>query len=96
DRRYAALERLSDLLAAFSYHGVLARGFALVRDGDGRPVRSAAAVALGSRLDVEFSDGRLPVLATGGVTSGMQPQPIRRRSRKRTLASVDQGSLFDS
>jgi exodeoxyribonuclease VII large subunit len=94
DRRYASLERLSDLLAAFSYHGVLARGFALVRDEGGRPLRSASAVAMGSRIDIEFADGRLPALATGGVTSGFRPQPIARRKRRMTV-SADQGNLFD-
>ncbi|MBO0751770.1 MAG: exodeoxyribonuclease VII large subunit, partial [Bradyrhizobiaceae bacterium] len=33
DRRDARLERAAQLLTAFSYHGVLARGFALVRSG---------------------------------------------------------------
>jgi hypothetical protein len=44
DRRQARLERAGQLLAALSYHGVLARGFALVRAEDGRPLRAAAAV----------------------------------------------------
>src|SRR5271163_2476724 len=34
--RQARAERSAQLLAAFSYRGVLARGFALVRDADGR------------------------------------------------------------
>src|ERR1700722_6029509 len=64
DRQYARLERASQLLAALSYQGVLARGFALVRAGEsGQPVRSAAAVNAGMRLDIEFADGR------GGATS---------------------------
>ena len=47
------------LLTAFSYRGVLARGFALVRDGEGHPLRSAAAVGGRMRLEIEFSDGRV-------------------------------------
>ena len=42
DNRAARLDRASQLLAAFSYRGVLSRGFALVRDGAGRPLRTAA------------------------------------------------------
>ena len=48
DRRQARLERAGQLLAALSYHGVLARGFALVRAEDGRPLRAAAAVSPGT------------------------------------------------
>ena len=40
-----ALRSAGQLLTAFSYRGVLARGFALVRDGEGHPLRSAAAVS---------------------------------------------------
>ena len=38
ERRGAMLERSAQLLNALSYHGVLARGFALVRDPERRPV----------------------------------------------------------
>ncbi len=59
DLRAARLDRAGQLLAAFSYRGVLARGFALVRDAGGRPLRAAAAVSAGMRLDIEFSDGHV-------------------------------------
>ena len=39
DNRAARMERAGQLLAAFSYRGVLSRGFALVRDG--AAIRSA-------------------------------------------------------
>src|SRR5690242_8931918 len=54
DRRADRLDRAGQLLAALSYHGVLARGFALVRGAEGQPLRTAAAVASGMRLDIEF------------------------------------------
>ena len=47
DARWARCERDAQLLAAFSYRGVLARGFALVRDRTGRPLRAAASVSVG-------------------------------------------------
>ena len=59
NQRAARVERAERLLAAFSYRGVLARGFALVRDGEGHPLRSAAAVSARMRLEIEFSDGRV-------------------------------------
>ena len=70
-RRTDRLRSAGQLLAAFSYRGVLARGFALVRDGEGHPLRSAAAVAGHMKLDIEFSDGRVGAVADGEG----KPQP---------------------
>jgi exodeoxyribonuclease VII large subunit len=71
---------------------VLARGFALVRDGDGRPLRTAAAVGSGTRLDIEFSDGRI-----GATADGESSAPLPAKSKSRTRGgggSGGQGSLF--
>ncbi len=82
--RIARVGAAAGLLGALGYQGVLARGFALVRDAAGAPVRSVHAVAAGDRLAVEFADGTLPVPTEGGST------PKRRRSG----AGGGQGSLF--
>jgi exodeoxyribonuclease VII large subunit len=92
DRQYARLDRASQLLAALSYQGVLARGFALVRGAEsGEPLRSAAAVSAGTRLDIEFADGRVGA-TSDGATRLRPPEPPRPRRRR----SFDpgQGSLF--
>jgi exodeoxyribonuclease VII large subunit len=95
DRRFAQVERAGQLLAAFSYRGVLARGFALVRDGAGEPLRAAAAVSTGMRLEIEFSDGRVGAVAGDAqVTPQPQPVPILRRRRRRSDGGEGQGSLF--
>jgi exodeoxyribonuclease VII large subunit len=52
------------LLQAMSYKSVLARGYAVVRDADGRPIRSATTVKTNAALAIEFSDGE--VLARAG------------------------------
>jgi exodeoxyribonuclease VII large subunit len=94
ERRFAALDRADKLLAALSYQGVLARGFALVRDPAGPPIRSAAAISPGQALDIEFSDGRATALATAAHGVPVKPrQPIRPR-RSRTAGGEGQGSLF--
>src|SRR3954454_21940840 len=94
ERRFAALDRADKLLAAFSYQGVLARGFALVRDRKGSPLRSASAISPGQQLDIEFSDGRATALATEAHGVPVKPrQPIRPRSR-RYGSTEGQGSLF--
>jgi exodeoxyribonuclease VII large subunit len=95
DRCDAQLERVGQVLAALSYHGVLARGFALVRDAEGRPMHAAAGISPGLKLDIEFNDGRVPAIATGGpaskpVSSAAAVAPRRRRRN----SGEGQGSLF--
>jgi exodeoxyribonuclease VII large subunit len=92
ERRFAALERADKLLGALSYQGVLARGFALVRDGAGAPIRNAAAVSTGQALDIEFADGHVAATATQ-AQGGRLRQPVRPRAR-RTITDPGQGSLF--
>jgi exodeoxyribonuclease VII large subunit len=94
DRRFAQLESAGQLLAAFSYRGVLARGFALVRDGGGHPLRSTAAVATGMALDIEFSDGHVAAVA-GDARSITPAAPPFRRRRRRSGSDEGQGNLFD-
>jgi exodeoxyribonuclease VII large subunit len=93
DARWARCERDAQLLAAFSYRGVLARGFALVRDRAGRPLRKAAAVATGMPIDIEFADGRVGARAEF-VQASTTPraEPVRRRARRGS--DPGQGNLF--
>jgi exodeoxyribonuclease VII large subunit len=90
DRRTARLERAGQLLDALSYHGVLARGFALVRGDAGRPLRAAAAVSAGMRLDIEFADGRVGAVADGPRTLGGETA----KAKPRRGDSSGQGRLF--
>jgi exodeoxyribonuclease VII large subunit len=97
-RQAAALERDGQLLAALSHRGVLARGFALVRDPDGRPLRAAAAVSPGMPLDIEFSDGHVRARAEGAPKMGSGPGPAApdapAKPRSRRGGDGGQGSLF--
>jgi exodeoxyribonuclease VII large subunit len=95
DRRAAKLERAGQVLAALSYQGVLARGFALVRDPDSRPLRAAAAVSPGLRLDIEFTDGHVGAVAESRQTRPA-PAAMPRPRRRRGITSPDQGNLFGS
>ncbi|CAI8056415.1 Exodeoxyribonuclease 7 large subunit [Geodia barretti] len=63
--RAARIGTAARLLESYSYRGVLARGFAVVRDQRERPVTSAAAVKPGAGLSLEFHDGRAAARATG-------------------------------
>jgi exodeoxyribonuclease VII large subunit len=90
--RQARAERGAQLLAAFSYRGVLARGFALVRDSTGQPLRTAAAVTAGMALEIEFADGRVGAQANGGG-SAARPGGEAAKPRPRG-GGPSQGNLF--
>jgi len=92
--RAAKVERAERLLAAVSYRGVLARGFALVRSGDDKPLRSAAAVTAGQRLSIEFADGR--VRATADGTPATAPSPTAAAPKPPRRGGEGQGNLFGS
>ena len=73
--RQQALWRMVEQL---SPRRVLTRGYAIVRDGAGHPVMSAATARAAAGLEIEFADGRL---ALSGPGSGAAPPPAPRRSR---------------
>lgn len=94
------LERAWQLVESLGHRSVLARGYALVRDADGRPVRSAARVAPGAALEIELADGRIAAHADGeggDESRAMPPPPRPRRERPPAPAqgATRQGSLFD-
>jgi exodeoxyribonuclease VII large subunit len=93
------LDGCGKLLASLSYQGVLKRGYALVRDSEGRMLRSAAEVAPGQRLDIELGDGRVDAQALGisAPKSAETASHVRGSAppRKKTEArGGGQGSLF--
>ena len=82
------LDGCGKLLASLSYHGVLQRGYALVRDSEGRTLRSAAQVAAGQLLDIELADGHVDAQALSGGARRRPPSRSRTRAaappRKKT------------
>ena len=99
----ARVAHSGQLLSALSYRGVLARGFALVRDVQGHAVHAAAAIGPNARLSIEFADGRVGATAdadrpaaTTTAASPAQPAPPETKpaAPKRVAKPVDQGSLF--
>jgi exodeoxyribonuclease VII large subunit len=98
-RLQARVAHNGQLLGALSYRGVLARGFALVRDEQGHPIHTAASVGPGSRLELEFADGRVaanadadrPAAKSASKTVSSDPKPA---TPKRTIKPAGQGSLF--
>jgi exodeoxyribonuclease VII large subunit len=91
--RAARVERAGRLLTAVSYRGVLARGFALVRAADGKPLRSATAVTPGLQLNIEFADGRVRATADGPEASAPAPASSPAKPPRRG-GGEGQGNLF--
>jgi exodeoxyribonuclease VII large subunit len=81
-----------------SYRGVLARGFALVRDEQGHAVHAAASVGPNAHLSIEFADGRVDATADADPPQATAPKAAPREAKpvapKRIGKPVDQGSLF--
>lgn len=86
EARRESLERFGRLLETLGYRQVLARGFALVRDASGRPLRGVGDTAASATLDIEFTDGHIEV--TVGSARGSRPAKAPAKAR------VGQGSLF--
>ncbi len=70
-----------------SYQSILERGFALVSTASGKLVRRAAEVPRGEALSLEFADGKVGAISTGGDA------PRAPRATPKTPTG-GQGSLF--
>ena len=70
-RRRQTVEARGQMLASLSYHSVLGRGFALVRDASGRAVRSVAGLPDGARIDIEVADGHRQATVDGAPSAAI-------------------------
>ena len=89
EQKRKQLESASRLLESLSHKGVLKRGFALVRDRSGRPIRRAEAVDAGQALRLEFADGSIS--ATASIIDSYEATPAPKAA-KADAASPAQGS----
>ncbi len=94
ERRSVRLKGLSQLLSSLGYRAVLARGYALIRDEGGRPVRTVDGLAPGTRLGVELADGIVAVETLDDGEPGRAPRSRAARQTGKTPAPARQGSLF--
>ncbi|MDT3381262.1 exodeoxyribonuclease VII large subunit [Labrys neptuniae] len=84
------LDRFAVLLEAYSYQGVLQRGFALVRDEQGSPIRNVAAAQAAASLDLQFADGHF-IVGKGAPP----PAPGVAKAKPKSGQAGPQPSLFD-
>ncbi|MGN6447777.1 MAG: exodeoxyribonuclease VII large subunit, partial [Brucella intermedia] len=88
-RRGQELERL---MRTLSYESVLERGFAVVFDAEGKPIKQAATVSAGDALSIRFRDGDVAVIADEG--GGSEPAKPVQTKKVQSPGSGNQGSLF--
>lgn len=105
-RRRRHLDGQAKLLHTLSYQGVLARGFALVRDAQGQMLRKASQLTAGESVEIEFGDGRVQAKVSGetgatdksGTGTPLAREPAKPREERRPARpptrKPDQGSLF--
>jgi exodeoxyribonuclease VII large subunit len=85
------VDQFGKLLESYSFHSVLNRGFALVRDQDGHPILTAAVTRAGDTIGIEFADGRIGARVTEGAAV---PPRSAAPPRRRDGGSGGQGSLL--
>ena len=90
------VDQLGKLLESYSFHSVLNRGFALVRDQDGQPVLAAAGPRAGDTIGIEFGDGEVGARVTDGhrraASCGAAAQARWRRRQSRIVVVTRQRS----
>lgn len=91
-RERQRLDGQAQLLRALSHKGVLARGFALVRDAHGHAVRTAEAVRALHRVDLEFADGTVGAQIGHGPAKG--GKPAGKGGPARSQKPAGQGKLL--
>ncbi len=87
------------LLDTLSYQSVLKRGFAVVRNDQGAPVKAVADMTLGDVLNIEMVDGQQSVVVGDEAAPKARPTPVPKpkaapKKPKSKAGSENQGSLF--
>lgn len=91
------LSRASGMLGALSYHSVLARGFAVIKNTDGGIVRTAAQLKTGSDVSLIMQDGERAARITGRQAASGKSDPAAPKAKQSAARPSDsgaQGSLF--
>ncbi|MBG6174149.1 exodeoxyribonuclease VII large subunit [Labrenzia sp. EL_208] len=88
------LDGLQKLLKSLSYKDVLARGYAVVRDEAGQPVRSATAIASGAALAIELADGTVDAVAMSDSAAATPRKGKTKKSTPSKSRPENQGDLF--
>jgi len=91
-RQRQRLDAQAQLLRALSHKGVLARGFALIRDAEGHAVRTVEAARALPRVDIEFADGTVGAHIEGAAKKSVKQEG--QGGATRAAKSAKQGKLL--
>jgi exodeoxyribonuclease VII large subunit len=92
ERLSARLDAAARQLRLLSHESVLERGFALVLDASGKPLRQAAQVAAGDALDIHLAnEGRVAARVEGGAEPAKKPT---RKNPAKPSGDDGQGQLL--
>jgi exodeoxyribonuclease VII large subunit len=89
ERGRARLDRASSLLEAYSYQGVLARGYALVTDDKGQVIRRADATKAGQCVTLTFTDGKRDAVIDGTPAPKLKKRPAKKQTKPATSSQPD-------
>ena len=84
-------QELARLMETLSHTSVLKRGFAIVLNDQGLPVKAAAAVQSGENLTLRFNDGDVSANATG---ENLQAPAVKKKNKPSNPKTDNQGTLF--
>jgi len=91
----ARLARAAGLLEAYSYQGVLARGYTLVHDDAGHIVRRSTALSIGQAVSITFADGKRDAVIDGNIADERHLKPAVKKSKKTSKPTdTQQADLF--
>ncbi|MEL6503836.1 MAG: exodeoxyribonuclease VII large subunit [Pseudomonadota bacterium] len=85
------LDQAERLRETLSYKSVLKRGYAVLRDGENRPVSSFKELSTLNSFVVEMADGEGGAMLTGKKPTAVKPA---KKTEKTKAAEVNQGQLF--
>ncbi|MEM1377192.1 MAG: exodeoxyribonuclease VII large subunit [Pseudomonadota bacterium] len=89
ERASGDIIRLRRMLQSLSYKSVLARGFSLIRNEAGAPIRSGSDLTNGQGIQIEFGD---ETQANAMVVGASAKKPAKPKQTSKTVP--DQGSLL--
>ncbi len=92
-RRRARLDQIASVFDAVNHMATLRRGYALVRNGEGKPVFRAAELTEGTAIEIEFADGRVHARVGDEATTPTEVKQVPRRARAKPDPE-EQGNLF--
>lgn len=98
ETRKTLLASQAKLLETLSYQATLDRGFAIIKDSSGKPLKSVSNAKADDRVELVLADGSLDAVVIGA--DGPKPKPSKPDAKPKTPPAAStsepppQGSLF--